>query len=94
MGIFGTTQDTPRPDFSNLRGGSSSTARTAKSSSGDASTAPTERLYIVAKGDSLSAIAKRFYGDGSRWRWIYDANRDLIEDPDLIYPGQRLRIPY
>lgn len=55
--------------------------------------ATAERTYVVVEGDSLSAIAKRMYGDGSRWRRIYDANRDIIDDPDLIYPGQRLKIP-
>jgi nucleoid-associated protein YgaU len=48
---------------------------------------------VVAKGDSLSAIAKREYGDAKEWRRIYDANRDIIKDPDLIYPGQTLRLP-
>lgn len=41
----------------------------------------------------MQSIAKRLYGDGSKWRRIYDANRDVIDDPDLIYPGQRLKIP-
>ena len=44
-------------------------------------------------GDSLSKIAKRFYGDGNRWQKIFDANRDQIKDPDLIKPGQKLKIP-
>jgi nucleoid-associated protein YgaU len=48
---------------------------------------------VVTKGDSLSAIAKREYGDVQEWRRIYDANRDIIKDPDLIYPGQTLRLP-
>ncbi|MFH2071117.1 MAG: LysM peptidoglycan-binding domain-containing protein [Elusimicrobiota bacterium] len=43
--------------------------------------------------DCLWNIAKKYYGDGSKWRLIYDANRDVIEDPSLIYPKQRLRIP-
>jgi len=49
--------------------------------------------YTVAKGDSLSRIAKRYYGDGNLWNRIYEANREQIRDPDLIYPGQVLRIP-
>lgn len=50
-------------------------------------------MYVVVEGDSLSAIAKRLYGDGNKWRRIYDANRDVIDEEDPIYPGQRLRIP-
>ena len=44
-------------------------------------------------GDSLSRIAKREYGDANSWKRIYEANRDIIKDPDLIYPGQTLKIP-
>jgi nucleoid-associated protein YgaU len=47
----------------------------------------------VVKGDSLSKIASGQYGNAQKWRRIYEANRDLIKDPDLIYPGQQLRIP-
>ena len=49
--------------------------------------------YVVVKGDSLSKIAQRAYGDGRKWRKIFEANKDVIKDPDLIYPGQSLRIP-
>ena len=77
----------PTPDFSNVQGGSSSTAP------GTENNANGGRTYVVVKGDSLSAIAKREYGDMKEWRRIYDANRDIIKDPDLIYPGQTLRLP-
>jgi len=70
------------PDFSNVQSGSSSSNDTTSS-----------RSYVVVKGDSLSAIAKREYGDAKEWRRIYEANRDIIKDPDLIYPGQTLRLP-
>lgn len=53
----------------------------------------TMQSYTVVKGDSLSKIAKRVYGKASLWRQIYEANRDHIKDPDLIYPGQILRLP-
>ncbi len=50
--------------------------------------------YTVAKGDCLWNIAKKFYGSGSRYTLIYDANRALIGgNPNLIYPGQVLTIP-
>ena len=48
---------------------------------------------MVKKGDSLSKIAKKVYGDANRWREIYKANKDKIEKPSLIYPKQKLRIP-
>lgn len=76
----------PKPDFSNVQSGSSSTAP-------GSGTAKGRRSYVVVKGDSLSEIAKREYGDPQAWRRIYDANRDLIKDPDLIYPGQTLHLP-
>jgi nucleoid-associated protein YgaU len=49
--------------------------------------------YTVRRGDSLSLIARAKYGDAMRWPTIYEANRDQIKDPNLIYPGQVLRIP-
>jgi nucleoid-associated protein YgaU len=49
--------------------------------------------YTVKSGDSLSAIAKHEYGDANQWQRIYEANRDIIKDPDMIHPGQELRIP-
>jgi nucleoid-associated protein YgaU len=73
-----------KPDFSNVQSGSSSTAP---------SPTQTESTYIVKKGDSLSKIAKDQYGDADQWRKIFEANRDQIQDPDLIHPGQTLRIP-
>lgn len=76
----------PKADFSDVESGSSSTAPEAP--------APRpERTYTVVKGDSLSKIAKRFYGDAQQWRRIYEANRDQIQNPDLIHPGQTFRVP-
>jgi nucleoid-associated protein YgaU len=80
----------PRPDFSNVRSGGSSTAPTASQPMAPIGTG---RTYVVVKGDSLSLIAKREYGDANKWRTIYEANKHLIKDPDLIYPGQELKIP-
>ena len=54
---------------------------------------PTVTKYVVAKGDTLSRIAKRVYGKSTDWSRIYDANRDQIPNPNLIYPGQQLNIP-
>jgi len=73
----------PKADFSDVESGSSSTASSAAGG----------RTYTVQKGDSLSKIAKREYGDAQQWRRIFEANRNLIENPDLIYPGQVLHLP-
>jgi nucleoid-associated protein YgaU len=75
-----------QPDFSDVESGSSSTAP-------QPSTTETSHTYTVKKGDSLSKIAKREYGDAQQWHRIYDANRDTIDDPNLIQPGQVLHIP-
>ncbi|SFN29553.1 LysM peptidoglycan-binding domain-containing protein [Dokdonella immobilis] len=96
--------DPGKPDFSNVKSGSSSSAEPAKAkpdfgnvSSGVASTAApaasTLQTYTVAKGDSLSKIAKKFYGNANQWRVIFEANRDRISNPDLIQIGQVLKIP-
>lgn len=52
-----------------------------------------QRVHVVVKGDCLWNIAKKFYGNGSLWPRIFDANRGQIKNPDLIYPGQRFVIP-
>jgi nucleoid-associated protein YgaU len=49
--------------------------------------------YTVESGDTLSSIAERFFGDADRWRAIFQANRDQIEDPNRIFTGQVLRVP-
>ena len=51
------------------------------------------QYYDVKPGDSLSKIAKQFYGDANKYNLIFEANRPLIKDADDIYPGQKLRIP-
>lgn len=48
---------------------------------------------VVRKGDSLWKIAQQTYGDGHLYTLLYEANRDQIEDPDLIFPGQALKLP-
>ena len=49
--------------------------------------------YVIKKGDTLSAIAKQFYGKASEYPRIFEANREVIKDANLIYPGQKIRIP-
>lgn len=52
-----------------------------------------ERVYTVVSGDTLWRIAERQYGNGSHYMKIYEANTDVLEHPDHIQPGQKLRIP-
>ncbi|NNE69309.1 MAG: peptidoglycan-binding protein LysM [Rhodothermales bacterium] len=49
--------------------------------------------YTIQKGDSLSKVAKAEYGDAMKYKELFEANREVIKDPDLIYPGQVIRIP-
>ena len=86
------SSDKPKPDFSDVQSGGSSTApKPAPQPAGDAPRGP--RTYTVVAGDSLSKIAKKFYGDANKWRRIHEANKDLIKNPDLIQPGWKLKIP-
>ena len=50
-------------------------------------------FYTIQKGDSLSKIAKQYYGNAMDYPKLFEANREVIKDPDLIYPGQIIRIP-
>lgn len=97
MGIF---DKKPEGDFSDVKadstGGSSNTSGAADFSdvkSGSSSTASAGTTYTVKSGDSLSKIAKHFYGDGSKWKIIHAANSAKIPNPDLIHPGLELTIP-
>lgn len=51
------------------------------------------RTYTVQKGDTLGGIAASFYGNSSAWRRIHQANPDIIENPNLIFPGEIIVIP-
>lgn len=51
------------------------------------------RTYTVKSGDSLSKIAQEVLGDANGWKEIFEANKDKIKDPNLIYPGQELVVP-
>jgi nucleoid-associated protein YgaU len=59
----------------------------------DASLPVLARVYRVAAGDTLSKIAKRFYGDAGEYMRIFEANRDQLKDPDRIDVGQQLQVP-
>ena len=78
------------PDFSGVTGGASTTAKDA---AGKPVEADVNEIYEVVSGDSLSKIAKKKYGNANLWRQIYDANKDVIKNPDLIQVGWKLKIP-
>jgi LysM repeat protein len=52
------------------------------------------RRYTVRPGDTLSSIAQRFYGSPAHWQWLYQANRSVIKNPNVIEPGEVLNVPY
>ncbi len=95
-----------KPDFSGVASNVDSSAETAAGGKADFSgvrsttdsTAgevgdPATQTYVVERGDTLSHIAQRFYGKASGWHEIFEANRDQLDDPDRIQPGQVLKIP-
>ncbi|MGN6514199.1 MAG: LysM peptidoglycan-binding domain-containing protein [Lysobacteraceae bacterium] len=71
------------PDFSNVQGHADTRPDTGAAA----------RTYTVKPGDTLSHIAQSVYGKASRWHAIFEANRDQLQDPDLIRPGQVLQLP-
>ena len=87
---FGKKEDeeqSPNPEQQTT----STSAASVDTSAGSA--AATARTYTVASGDTLSKISKQFYNDANQWQRIFDANRDILSNPDRILPGQHLRIP-
>ena len=87
------------PDFSNVSGGVASTERGvgAGASTGGLGSpgggGGASQFYTVKSGDTLSKIAKEFYGEANKYHQIFEANKPMLKDPDKIYPGQMLRIP-
>ena len=87
------------PDFSNVSGGVASTERGvgAGAATGGLGSPGGEggasQFYTVKSGDTLSKIAKEFYGEANKYNQIFEANKPMLKDPDKIYPGQMLRIP-
>jgi len=79
--VDSTAQQQPKADFSGVTSSVDSTAEVAGAT------------YTVEKGDTLSAIAKQHLGDANAWNRIFEANRDVLSDPDRIQPGQVLKLP-
>ena len=91
-----------KADFSGVRSGVSSTEQQSgpkadfskvQSSVSSSEEATGTGSYTVQKGDTLSHIAQAQYGKASQWKRIFEANRDQLDDPDRIQPGQVLKIP-
>lgn len=55
---------------------------------------PEAQYHDVVKGETLSAISLKYYGNANKYNAIFEANRPLLSHPDKIYPGQKLRIPH
>ncbi|MCI6691447.1 MAG: LysM peptidoglycan-binding domain-containing protein [Clostridium sp.] len=70
-----------------------SKARVTQSSDSKQNPKATNRTYTVVSGDTLWGIATRYYGNGAQYPKIYNANKNIISNPNLIYPGQKLVIP-
>lgn len=97
-----------RPDFSNVQGHSDTVPGGGGSGKPDFSNVQSHtdtvpggsggggaggQTYTVKKGDTLSHIAQHHYGKASKWHAIFEANRDQLDNPDLIQPGQVLKLP-
>lgn len=80
--VDSTAQKVEKADFSGVTASVDSTAEKVGGGS-----------YTVQKGDSLSKIAKQELGDANAWNQIFEANRDVLDDPDKIFPGQTLKLP-
>ncbi|MGJ0484085.1 MAG: peptidoglycan-binding protein LysM [Methylomicrobium sp.] len=52
-----------------------------------------DEFYTIEKGDTLWKVAEKAYGNGATYQKIFEANREVIKDPDKIFPGQKIRIP-
>jgi nucleoid-associated protein YgaU len=80
-----TAKEVPKADFGNVTSTVASTAPVVEP--------PPPVTYTVKKGDTLSKIAKTHLGSANKWKLIWEANQDQIKNPDLIKPGQVLKIP-
>lgn len=70
-----------------------SKARVTQSSDSKQNPKASNRTYTIVSGDTLWGIATRYYGNGAQYPTIYNANKNIISNPNLIYPGQKLVIP-
>lgn len=85
---------TTSPVVSQTSGTSSPTGSTGGTSQSAGSSTPSYREYTIKKNDTLSDIAQDELGSASRWQEIYNLNKDVISNPNLIYPGQKIKLPH
>ncbi|WP_374603393.1 LysM peptidoglycan-binding domain-containing protein [Arenimonas sp.] len=85
-----TGTEAPRADFSNVQSSVTSSEETIHEGGGGSQGV---QVHTVVRGDTLSGIAKHYYGKAGMWPIIFEANRDKLDNPDLIHPGQELKIP-
>jgi uncharacterized protein YidB (DUF937 family) len=92
--IFGKDKE-EKPEAAESSASTSTAAPAGASASPAAEPRPATAMarYTVVSGDTLSKIAQRHYGRADQWPRIFEANRDILKDPDRIFPGQELRIP-
>ena len=91
LGLYDIYYDTYDLEDRSLQADAETSAEDAQDQKEDADTS--SKTYIVVPGDSLWNIAEKHYGEGTKWNVIYDANKDKISNPGLIFPGQELEIP-
>lgn len=85
-----TSTEKPKADFSNVQSTITSSEQVIEGGGGGSQPVQT---HTVVKGDTLSKIAKHYYGKASKYPKIFEANRDQLDDADRIKPGQVLKIP-
>lgn len=85
-----TGSEAPRADFGNVDSGVRSSEQAIEGGGGGSQGV---RTHTVVRGDTLSGIAKQYYGKAGSWPILFDANRDKLDNPDLIHPGQVLKVP-
>ena len=90
MAVAAPTAAAPEPTPEPAPEAEAATPPPAESTSADD---PDTRTYTVKSGDSLWKIAEEMYGNGSKYPAIFEANKDIMDDPDKIFPGQELKIP-
>lgn len=81
------------PSYSDLTADITVSEQRAQTMGASVSGGQAQRTYTVQSGDTLSKIARQFYGNAGQYMKIFNANRDKLQDPDRIQPGQQLIIP-
>ena len=55
--------------------------------------APGDAIYVVQKGDTMEKISQKLFGTPRKWKLIFDLNREVVKNPNKLYPGQKIKIP-